>query len=73
MANKIITSLSKPFELKGQQCHVGGSIGISIYPDDAQNIETLIKQADEAMYLVKQSGKNAFKFYRDMPQKQPNE
>ncbi|MDD5301163.1 MAG: diguanylate cyclase [Gallionella sp.] len=69
MANKIIAALSKPFELKGQQCHVGGSIGISIYPDDAQDTETLIRQADEAMYLVKRSGKNAHKFYRDMPQK----
>lgn len=69
MAHKIIAALSKPFELKGQQCHVGGSIGISIYPDDAQDTETLIRQADEAMYLVKRSGKNAHKFYRDMPQK----
>ncbi|MFZ2303117.1 MAG: diguanylate cyclase [Gallionella sp.] len=66
MANKIIAALSKPFELKGQQCHVGGSIGVSIYPDDAQEIEVLIKQADEAMYAVKQSGKNSHKFYRDM-------
>lgn len=68
MANKIIAALSEPFELKGQQCHVGGSIGISIYPDDAQDTETLIRQADEAMYLVKQSGKNAHKFYRDVLQ-----
>jgi len=66
MANKIIAALSKPFELKGQPCHVGGSIGISIYPDDAQDIEVLIRQADEAMYAVKQSGKNSHKFYRDM-------
>jgi len=66
MANKIIAALSKPFELKGQQCQVGGSIGISIYPDDAQDIEVLIRQADEAMYAVKQSGKNSHKFYRDM-------
>ncbi|MDO8465389.1 MAG: diguanylate cyclase [Gallionella sp.] len=66
MANKIIVALSEPFELKGQQCHVGGSIGISIYPDDAQDIEALIRQADEAMYVVKQSGKNAHKFYRDV-------
>jgi diguanylate cyclase (GGDEF)-like protein/PAS domain S-box-containing protein len=66
MANKIIAALVEPFELKGQQCHVGGSIGISIYPDDAQDIETLIRQADEAMYLVKQGGKNDHKFYRDM-------
>lgn len=65
MANKIIAALSNPFKLKGQQCHVGGSIGISLYPDDAQDTEMLIRQADEAMYLVKQSGKNAHKFYRD--------
>lgn len=65
-ANKIIAALSEPFELKGQQCHVGGSIGISLFPDDSLNTETLIKQADEAMYLAKQSGKNTHKFYRDV-------
>ena len=66
MANKIIMALSEAFELKGQQCHVGGSIGISLYPDGAQDPETLIKQADDAMYLAKQSGKNTYKFYRDV-------
>ena len=65
-ANKIIAALSDPFELKGQQCHVGGSIGISLYPDDAMETEASIKQADEAMYLAKQSGKNTHKFYRDV-------
>jgi diguanylate cyclase (GGDEF)-like protein/PAS domain S-box-containing protein len=68
MANKIIIALSEPFELKGQQCHVGGSIGISIYPDASTDTETLIKQADNAMYLAKQSGKNTYKFYRDVVQ-----
>jgi diguanylate cyclase (GGDEF)-like protein/PAS domain S-box-containing protein len=66
MANKIIVALSEPFELKGQRCHVGGSIGISLYPDGSQASETLIKQADDAMYLAKQSGKNTYKFYRDV-------
>ncbi|MDD2914232.1 MAG: diguanylate cyclase [Gallionella sp.] len=66
MANKIINALSAPFELKGQQCHVGGSIGISLYPDDSVDTEAIIKQADEAMYLAKQSGKNTHKFYRDV-------
>jgi diguanylate cyclase (GGDEF)-like protein/PAS domain S-box-containing protein len=65
MAHKIIAALSEPFELKGQQCHVGGSIGISIFPDDSQYTETLIKQADDAMYLAKKSGKNTYKFFRD--------
>jgi len=66
MANKIITALSEPFELKGQRCNVGGSIGISLYPDGSKDPETLIKQADDAMYLAKQSGKNTHKFYRDV-------
>jgi len=69
MANKIIAALSEPFELKGQQCHVGGSIGISIFPDDSADPEALIKQADDAMYLAKQSGKNIHKFFRDVPVK----
>ena len=66
MANKIIMALSDPFELKGQRSHVGGSIGISLYPEGSQDPETLIKQADNAMYLAKQSGKNTYKFYQDV-------
>ncbi|OGS99495.1 MAG: hypothetical protein A3F73_04750 [Gallionellales bacterium RIFCSPLOWO2_12_FULL_59_22] len=71
MAGKIIAALSAPFDLKGQQSHVGGSIGISIYPDDAEDIEKLIKHADEAMYLAKQSGKNTYRFYRDVLREHP--
>ena len=70
MAGKIIATLSVPFDLKGQQCHVGGSIGVSIYPDDAKDIENLIKHADAAMYLAKQSGKNTYRFYRDVLREQ---
>ena len=64
-ANHIITALSEPFDLKGQQCHVGGSIGIALFPCDSTDSETLLNQADEAMYMAKHSGKNTFKFYRD--------
>lgn len=71
MANKIIASLSAPFDLNGRQCHVGGSIGISIYPDDSEDIEKLIMQADAAMYLAKQKGKNTYRFCRDVPPEQP--
>ena len=66
MANKIIFALSEPFELKGNKCQVGGSIGISIYPDASPDPEMLIKLADNAMYLSKQSGKNTHRFYRDV-------
>jgi len=73
MANKIIASLAVPFDLNGRRYQVGGSIGVSIYPDDAEDIEKLIMQADAAMYLAKQSGKNTCRFYRDLPPKQPGE
>lgn len=66
VADKIIAELSAPFDLNGQRCHVGGSIGISIFPDDAEQAEILIKQADEAMYLAKRSGRNTCKFFREV-------
>jgi diguanylate cyclase (GGDEF)-like protein len=72
-ANKIIMALSEPFDINGQRCHVGGSIGISLFPDNSKDPETLIKQADNAMYLAKQSGKNTYKFYRDVLRKQSGE
>jgi diguanylate cyclase (GGDEF)-like protein/PAS domain S-box-containing protein len=68
VANKIIVALAKPFELKGKQCRVTGSIGISMYPECSKIPEKLIQQADEAMYLAKQSGKNTWKFYWDVLQ-----
>ncbi|WP_435628543.1 diguanylate cyclase domain-containing protein [Candidatus Ferrigenium straubiae] len=73
MANKIIAALSAPFDLDGRQCHIGGSIGISTYPDDSEGIEKLIMQADAAMYLAKQSGKNTYRFCRDVPPKPAGE
>lgn len=72
VADKIIAALSEPFILKGQRCHVGGSIGISIFPDDSKSLKKLIIQADEAMYLAKQSGKNTYRFYQDVVQQLTN-
>lgn len=66
MASKMVALLAEPFDLNGQQCTIGGSIGISLFPDDAEEFGTLLKQADEAMYLAKQRGKNTYQFYRDM-------
>lgn len=66
LADKIIATLSEAFDLNGRLCHVGGSIGISVFPDDAQSLEQLVTQADSAMYLAKQSGKNTYKFHRDV-------
>lgn len=68
VADKLINVLAEPFELKGQNCRVGGSIGIAIFPDDSVEAKDLVKQADEAMYLAKQSGKNNCKIYRELMQ-----
>jgi diguanylate cyclase (GGDEF)-like protein/PAS domain S-box-containing protein len=68
VASKIIAVLSKPFDVNGRSCQVGGSIGISLFPEDSKKSEVLIKQADEAMYLAKQSGKNTWKFHREVTQ-----
>ncbi|MDP2144941.1 MAG: diguanylate cyclase [Gallionella sp.] len=70
VADKIVAALSEPFDLKDRQCHIGGSIGISIFPDDAGDLGQLVSQADEAMYLSKQSGKNTHRFYSDVLLKQ---
>ena len=66
VAKKIIDVLSEPFVIDGRQCRVGGSIGISIYPVDSEDNDVLIKQADDAMYLAKQSGKNTYKFFPEV-------
>ena len=66
MADKIVVAMAEPFALNGLHSQIGGSLGISLFPDDATNIEHLIGQADEAMYQAKRSGKNAYKFYRDV-------
>ncbi|MBU1424951.1 MAG: diguanylate cyclase [Gammaproteobacteria bacterium] len=68
VAKKILIALAEPFDMKGQHCSVGGSIGIAMYPEGSRDPEKLIQQADEAMYLAKQSGKNTWKFYREVLQ-----
>jgi len=73
VADKIIAALSEPFDLKGQQCRVGASIGITLFPDADVDPVKLVKQADEAMYLAKQSGKNTSRFYRDVLQQRHGE
>jgi diguanylate cyclase (GGDEF)-like protein len=62
-ARKILSAVIKPVPIAGQQCRVTASIGICLYPTDAQDEQTLMKNADVAMYRAKAEGKNAFYFY----------
>ncbi|WP_375504334.1 CHASE2 domain-containing protein [uncultured Nostoc sp.] len=62
IAAKILTSISKPVVLDGYAIRVSASIGISVYPYNSQDSETLMKQADAAMYRAKHQGKNRYEF-----------
>ncbi|MDX8396978.1 MAG: EAL domain-containing protein, partial [Mariprofundaceae bacterium] len=63
VAKNIIDALSQPVVIGSHQLFVTSSVGISVYPDDGTDMETLIKHADSAMYQAKESGRNNFQFY----------
>jgi diguanylate cyclase (GGDEF)-like protein/PAS domain S-box-containing protein len=62
VAEKVLSTLSRPFVFEGDTVSVTTSIGISLYPNDAQDAEILVKAADGAMYQAKQHGKSCYKF-----------
>lgn len=62
-AHKLIEALKLPHHITGHDIHVSVSIGISIYPDDGQDAETLMKNADTAMFCAKENKSNKFKFF----------
>ena len=62
-AQKLLAALVPPHPIAEHNLHIGASIGISIYPDDGEDAETLIKNADTAMYHAKESGRNNYQFF----------
>ena len=63
-AQKILAALAEPHHLRQHDLHTSASIGISVYPDDGQDAETLIRNADAAMYNAKENGRNTYSFFR---------
>lgn len=63
VAAKILEEVRKPNSIEGHEIHVSASIGISIFPDDADDVESLLKNSDMAMYRAKELGKNTFQFF----------
>ena len=64
LAQKFLDALAAPFNLEGTEFFVTSSIGISLFPSDGSDTQTLMKNADTAMYRAKQQGGNNFQFYK---------
>lgn len=63
VAENLIATLGRPFELCGRQSYVGCSIGISVYPEDGDTAQTLIEHADVAMYHAKEAGRGCYRLF----------
>lgn len=63
LAERVLARMREPFLIDGNEYHLGTSIGISIYPHDAADASTLLRCADSAMYLAKESGRNNYQFF----------
>jgi len=63
VARKVLDEVRKPFALEGQEIHVSGSLGLALHPEDGADAETLLKNADAAMYHAKELGRNGFRLF----------
>ncbi|MDP7593496.1 MAG: EAL domain-containing protein [Litorilituus sp.] len=73
IAQKIIACVEQPVELSQNQVSIGASVGISLYPNDADDCISLLRHADVAMYHAKQLGRNTFQFFTPRMNKEANE
>ena len=64
-AEKVKGIFREPFDIHGHPTHITASLGVSLYPINATDIETLLQMADVAMYVAKKSGKNSFRFFSE--------
>src|ERR1700686_3591408 len=64
MAGRILRDVAKPHLVDHHELHVTTSIGVSVFPDDGSDAETLIKNADTAMYQAKENGRQSFQFFK---------
>ncbi len=63
LAQRIVASLKEPLEIQDEQIYLRTSLGIAIYPHDGEDSETLLKNADAALYRAKDRGRNCYQFY----------
>jgi diguanylate cyclase (GGDEF)-like protein/PAS domain S-box-containing protein len=63
IAQRVMEALNEPFKLEEHEVFITGSIGISLFPHDGKDVETLLKNADSAMYHAKDAGRGTYQFY----------
>ncbi len=63
VAERVLAALARPLQIEGHPLHLSASIGIALHPNDGNEIDSLLKQADTAMYDAKASGRNAYRFF----------
>ncbi|MFA7387568.1 MAG: EAL domain-containing protein [Thiohalobacteraceae bacterium] len=65
IATSILAELSAPIEIEGHSLNPSGSIGVSFYPEDGQDFDSLLQKADAAMYSAKDAGRNTYRFFNE--------
>jgi diguanylate cyclase (GGDEF)-like protein/PAS domain S-box-containing protein len=63
VAEQILQHSARPYVIGGHEVHVSASVGIALYPQDAESVEALVMHADAAMYRAKENGRNGFEFF----------
>lgn len=63
MLDRLLLAIARPISLNQKEICVGASIGVSIFPSNSEDPDTLLRQADQAMYVAKQSGRNRYQLY----------
>lgn len=63
VASKVLDEARRPFVVEGHEVHVSASLGVALFPEDGDDAETLLKNADAAMYAAKELGRNNFRLY----------
>ncbi|MER9939392.1 EAL domain-containing protein [Mesorhizobium sp. M0088] len=63
LAKRIVETIGKPFRDKSREMHVGISLGIAVFPDDGEDADTLLRNADTALYRAKSEGRNQYRFF----------
>lgn len=66
VASKVVESIGTPYEYREEQMVIGASVGIAMCTGSCQDIDALIRTADEAMYSIKKSGKNGYTFAKNV-------